>query len=256
MTEDRIVAICAKVGNTKQTLAEFFCTPYGAKKGNSNFLYWSQFVPSNCNTNTPTVTMQKDVTIPENLQSSLKLLKACKKFRAKDEKKIIDNLLAIDDWIKQEYVWIDEFNHGKGHSLYDSVEDIVYNIIGIVERWEKCENFNESFFDMGSKAWNIYVSQCSREGVEIMLGDGVKKAMVAEREAKEATRKMRERNALREEAGLPPQVIPTADGKLPYEIENERLAAIKAGKRQVELDERKRKEDEIREQVKQGRMII
>jgi hypothetical protein len=256
MTTERIIQVCSQAPSAQDpmdnSLRNFFVRCYEPSKNTSGFLK----IISNCNCTIPTVTMQKDVTVPKNLQSSIDILKKCKKFRAKDEKKLVNNLIALDDWLKLDYVWIDEFNHGKGHDFYGSVEDIVYNFVGIVNKWEKCTDFNESFFDMGSKAWGIYVRHCSEQGIILLIGDKLKKSMQLDKEIAESNRKLRERNALREEAGLPPSVIPTSDGKLPYEIENERLAAIKAAKKQVELDERKKVEEAMREKVRNGGSIL
>lgn len=256
MTKERIIQICTQAPSAQDpmdnSLRNFFVRCYEPSKNTSGFLK----IASKDGCTIPSITTQSNITIPSNLQSSIDILKKCKKFHVKDEKKLIQNLSAIDDWVEQEYSWIEEFNHGKNKSYYDSVEDIVYNIVGIMNKWEKCENFNESFFDMSSNGWNMYVRRCSDEGIILMLGDQMKKSIQADRDAKEATRKMRERNALREEAGLPLSPIPVAGGKLPYEIENERLAAIKAEKKQAELDERKRKEEAMRERIKNGGSII
>jgi len=98
MTWDRIVSIC---NNPKlmpyeynPSLKDFLVNLHNPKQVNfSHFLSW---VSSDFTDNTH----QNAVTVPSNLQSSIDILKKCKKFHVKDEKKLIQNLSAIDDWVE------------------------------------------------------------------------------------------------------------------------------------------------------------
>ena len=155
----------------------------------SKFLSWArpQFgtVPSNCNATTPNVTMQKDGTIPESVQLSLKTLKSCSKFKPRDEKKLIDNLIFLDSWIKQEYSWVEEYNNGKHRDMYDSLPNMMEGFVYVMNHWESRSSFDESFVEHGKWGWNSYVKECRKNDVELELGPMSKKNIEAERKRKQ-----------------------------------------------------------------------
>jgi len=191
MTWDRVASISSNPKLTSyyhpDNWLDFFVAYRTTHK--SKFLSWArpQFgtVSSNCNANTPNVTMQKDVAIPESVQLSLKTLKSCPKFKPRDEKKLINNLIFLDSWLKEEYSWIDDFNDGKKRFLYSSLPNMMDGFVTIMNRWETKPSFDESFVEHGEWGWDIYVKECQKESVELELGPTSRKFIEAERKRKQ-----------------------------------------------------------------------
>jgi hypothetical protein len=262
MSLDRIISICTnpklKDYYHPDNFKDFFVAHRSGHQ--SRFLTWARpqygTVPSNCNTTIPTVTMQKDVTIPKKIMDQFARIKAFPRIsKSLNDKKLQDHLIFLDKWWQNSYPTIKDYNQKYVGSYCGSFETIIDCLLNIMEGWQG-KIFDESFFEYGKWGWNQYIKNCTEAGVDIIITDKMLERRKLDKEIAESNRKLRERNALREEAGLPPSVIPTSDGKLPYEIENERLAAIKAAKKQVELDERKKVEEAMREKVRNGGSIL
>jgi len=221
--------------------------------GASYFLEDSKNVPCNVNCTISSGTMQNDDTSDDVLRA-VRTLKACKKFHVKDQNVLILNLQQIESWQKAEYPWIEELNHGKGKMLYDSVDSIMSNIVGLVEKWESCTTFNETSIMLGGSFWKLYIKRCSQENVELEIDDLSRKSILADRRVAEERARIAKEH--RQEGNTSPPVVPIDSNKLPYQIEMEQLRAEKERKRQIELDKQKQIQDDIRERVKRGEKVI
>ena len=188
MSWERIVSICSNPAIKEYThetcLKEFLLNLHNTRRPNySQFLSWisppfSSVTPT-CNDNIV------DVTIPESVQLALKTLKSCSKFKPRDEKQLIYNLIFLDSWLKEEYSWIEEYNNGKHRDMYDTLPNMMEGFIYVMNHWESRSSFDESFVEYGKWGWNSYVKECRKNDVELELGLMSKKNIEAERKRKQ-----------------------------------------------------------------------
>ena len=201
MSWERLVSICSisaiKDRIHEPKLKDFLLNMHNTKRTNySQFLSWTgpQFgaAPSNCNTNTPNVTMPNPGTddLPPNILKAYKNVCSFQapNFKVKDKNTLIKHLFSIDKWVREGYLYLDRANYGKNSQFYGSVAGIVDVILNeMVAKWTK--TIDEGFFEVGGHWWPKYVGMAEKEGVIMSVGPIQRKTIDVDIQIEEMRRK-------------------------------------------------------------------